>query len=180
MNEAGPSGLQHVRSAVRSPTPQRMETDNSSVSSVSRSIRNISPTSARSRSTIASYVSTRQEPFSQPRFDVPLPPVMSELPYPINRADRDLIGRSEIYIRKPRTDGACAECGDGHRMYHCRTFEAFDLLERWYRALRAGVCLNCLRWGHSSFRCLKEGCCKRCGVRHNSLLCPRNRANRWK
>lgn len=176
---AGPSGLQRVNSAVRSPSPRRMETDDSSVSAMSRSIRDISPTSARSRSSIASYVSVQQTAFSEPQTGVPLPPRRDSLPCELNRTDRDLIGRSEIYVRSQVSDGSCAYCGDQHRMYRCPAFGALGLRERWYQALSGGVCLNCLRLGHSSFTCLRPGACKRCGVRHNSLLCTLNRANRW-
>lgn len=177
-NPIPPSGRQIIRTTPRLPSPSTMDTDDSSSSTGGRRTRHTSPTSTRSRSSIASYVSTRQTSFDRPQRGVALPPILDQIPYLIDRRDRDLIGRSEFYIQKPDRHGRCPQCREDHRMYRCGEFLNFNLLDRWYHALIAGVCLNCLRPGHSSFKCIKKGACNRCGTRHNSLLCRRHPANK--
>lgn len=172
-NEAGPSGLQQIVPRRRTPSPSSMSTDSDDASTGGRPSRPASPQSFRSRSSLASYQSAQMQRQLRPRYDVPLPPIRDQNPRRLDRNDSSLIGISEIYVRRPAR--RCPYCGEDHRMHRCLQFRALQLLERWYHALNNGVCLNCLRWGHSSFRCLKEGACRRCGVRHNSLLCPHNR-----
>lgn len=177
-DRAGPSGLQQVRTSSRSSNTSQMDTDDDFVSGNSHRTRTISPVSAQSRSSIDSYVSTRQSHFSRAQRGVPMPPVLDRLPYVINRLDFDLIGRSEVYVRPPGTVHGCPMCGADHRMIRCDQFTKLTLRERWYEALSRGICLNCLRPGHSSFTCIRPGACNRCGCRHNSLLCKRHPANR--
>lgn len=181
-DEPGPSGLQRVVTRRRTPSPSNMSTSSDDASTGSRRTRELSPhsfrshNSARSRSSVSSYQSGRMERQTRPRHDIPLPPIRDRNPQELDQHNPDLIGMSEIYIRKPAR--GCPYCGEDHRMYRCPPFRALQLLEKWYHALNGGVCLNCLRQGHSSFRCLKEGACRRCGTRHNSLLCPRHPENR--
>lgn len=170
---AGPSGLQQIEPRRRAPSPSSMSTDSDDASTGGHPSRPASPLSYRSRSSVASYQSERMQRQLRPRYDVPLPPIRDHNPRQLDRNDPGLIGVSEIYVRRPARQ--CPYCGEDHRMYRCLQFRALRLLEKWYHALNNGVCLNCLRWGHSSFRCLKEGACRRCGVRHNGLLCPHNR-----
>lgn len=182
--EAGPSGMQRMEVMARSPSPDQLSTDSDSASTGGGRAREVSPKSYRSRSSIASlggrssvssYVSAYMMPHTRPRHDVPLPPIRDRNPERLERHDPDLIGRAEIYIRRPGQ--GCPMCGEEHRMIRCAPFKQLTLQEKWYYALNGGVCLNCLRWGHSSFRCIQEGACHRCGLRHNSLLCPQNPDN---
>lgn len=175
-DEAGPSGMQHIADTPRSPSPEIMDTDDDDASTGGRRTRDVSPVSYRSRSSIATqgsnatYVSTQQQKFTKPRFDMPLPKFRDSIQHPIDPNDPDIVGQSEFYAR--RQGNGCPFCGDDHRGIKCPEYKKQSLQARWYHALNMGVCLNCLRWGHSSFRCFAEGACKRCGVRHNSLLCP--------
>lgn len=137
--------------------------------------RELSPMSVRSCSSVssfASYVSSKQTEFSSPVSGVSYPPMEDELSTPIDPDDPDLIGRSEFYTRRATADTSCPDCGGAHPMIRCPNVLGKPMRERWYRALRAGVCLNCLRVGHSSFTCRTEGACRRCKTRHNSVLCP--------
>lgn len=147
-------------------------------STASRESRASSPGSARSRSSFGSYMSSKQSSFSRPLTGVPLPPMLDHAQFQLHIDDPSLIGRSEIYVRRPNANPKCPLCGHEHRMYRCPKFLSHQLQHRWYHALQLGVCLNCLRPGHSSFKCLKEGACRRCGTRHNSLLCNRHPANK--
>lgn len=131
------------------------------------------------KKSVVSYVSSKQEPFSKAVSGRPYPPMLTQLPYSISRTDSRIIGMSEIYVRRPKPAQICPICPGGkHKLFHCTTFERSSLLERWFRALSAGVCLNCLTLGHSSFTCMSPGACTRCQKRHNSLLCPMNPMNR--
>lgn len=125
-----------------------------------------------------SYTSSRQESFRGTVSGLTYPPFCRQLPYSISKKDSGLIGRSEIYVHPPTDPHICPICPNGkHKLYRCTTFIRDGLLMRWYRALRAGVCLNCLIRGHSSFTCINVGACMRCQQRHNSQLCPKNPHN---
>lgn len=130
-----------------------------------------------SMSSRASYVSSHQEQFTAPVTGRAFPPFCNSLPTPISRKDPTIIGRSEIYIHPPTNAHSCPECRGKHKMFRCSIMLRTNLQERWFRALRAGVCLNCMIHGHSSFRCYNVGACKKCMCRHNSILCPRNPKN---
>lgn len=173
-NVAGPSGVQSVRPTGRAMSPSQMDTDSGSASTDGERTRDISPVSYRSRSSINSYVSTRQPICSDVQRNIPLPPVLPSCPFEMDRRNPDLIDRSEFYVRRAGSVQGCPMCGGDHRMHCCPTFGRLRLLERWYEALNRGVCLNCLRIGHSSFMCQKPGACNRCGQRHNSMLCKRH------
>lgn len=109
---------------------------------------------------------------------VRLPPMLNEAPFLVHIDDPTLIGRSEVYVRRTDDRTLCPLCTKEHRMYRCPEFLAGSLRERWHHAINLGVCLNCLRPGHSSFKCQSEGACKRCGTRHNSLLCEHHPCNK--
>lgn len=178
-NQAGLSGLQRIEEPRRSPVRHRRERNNSSRSSSESPDDRRSINSAWSRSSINSYASSHQTSFTRPQLGIPLPPMLNELPYRIELTDQDLIGRTEIYIQRqsPENRNRCPQCHHHHRMIRCDTFRNFNLQRRWYAALYHGVCVNCLRGGHSHFRCFKEGACNRCNIRHNSMLCPQHPAN---
>lgn len=127
-----------------------------------------------SRST---YVSSKQEVFRGPVTGRVFPPFARSSPMEISRRDPSIIGLSEIFIHPPQSAQVCPVCKGNHKMYRCTTMLREGLQDRWFRALRAGVCLNCMIRGHSSFTCKNVGACSKCGVRHNSILCPQNPNN---
>lgn len=135
--------------------------------------------SGRTQHSFGSYVSSKQETFSRPVTGRAYPPMGFKLPRTISRKDPNLIGMSEIYVHPPGKPKICPICPGGkHKMYRCPIMLKSSLLERWFRALRAGVCLNCMIRGHSSFSCYNEGACTPCHQRHNSILCPQNENNK--
>lgn len=84
-----------------------------------------------------------------------------------------IVGWSEFYVQRPLNQGVifCPHCKiHGHMMHNCVAFSGQTFIMRWHSALTDGVCLNCLRWGHSSWTC-RHAACKRCNLKHNSLLC---------
>lgn len=134
--------------------------------------------SQKSGQSFGAYVWSRQEIFAKPVSGRTYPPILTELPFQISRQDPEIIGMAEIYVRKPMPAQICPICPDSnHKLFRCATFKRSSLLERWFRALRVGVCLNCLTLGHSSFTCISGGACTRCQTRHNSKLCPQNPNN---
>lgn len=103
----------------------------------------------------------------------PLPPFADSCPVQLRCSGR-LIGLTELYVKKPRGSRGleCPECGAAHPLYVCPYMLRANLPERWQLALDLGVCLNCLRYGHSSFTCKMAGNCAHCKLAHNSVLCP--------
>lgn len=140
----------------------------------SRSEREGQASSAASTTSYRSYVSQPQEQFHEAVQGVPYPPWGVAPPTPLVRKDPSLIGRSEIFVRRPQNPKICALCQNGaqHKMYRCTTFQRMGLQEKWYTVLKLGVCLNCLIFGHSHFTCSAPGACEHCDKRHNSKLCP--------
>lgn len=149
-------------SSIETPPPSSVRSAISGGSSVSR----------------VSYASSAQRVGSRPMNQVAFPPVRNELPYPIRADDPSLIGVTEIFTHPPDRSVAphlrlCPLCGEDHRLIRCRQFDGLTLMDRWFQALSLGVCLHCLRRGHSSFTCYLLGSCGHCRKRHNSLLCPK-------
>lgn len=103
----------------------------------------------------------------------PLPPFADRCPIEL-RCSSDLIGLTEVFVRRPSSSSVveCPECSENHPLYACPYMLRASLAERWHTALDLGVCLNCLRYGHSSYTCRIAGNCKHCEVAHNSVLCP--------
>lgn len=149
-------------------------TSGSSQNKENRSQKNASARPApRSESSQYSYASQPQERFARPVRDRPYPPFGLAPPTPLVRKDPKLIGSSEVYVRRPTNPDLCPICPGGkHRLHQCQTFCRMGIQEKWYRALKAGVCLNCLIHGHSHYTCRDVGACFRCKQRHNSKLCP--------
>lgn len=133
--------------------------------------------SVQSHRSHASYVSSKQETFTRPVTGRAYPPIQRTMPTTISRKDPNIIGMSEIFVHPPQNAHICPICVGKHKMYRCTTMLRAGLQERWFRALRAGVCLNCLIRGHSSFTCISVGACRKCTCRHNSILCPKNPKN---
>lgn len=65
---------------------------------------------------------------------------------------------------------ACIECGGEHFLHECSQFKGMTLAQK--RALLDfhRMCHNCRSTAHLRSQC-KQGVCKRCGTKHNSLLC---------
>lgn len=67
----------------------------------------------------------------------------------------------------------CAHCestGD-HFVQKCPRFASLAIPDRIARARALRLCQNCMRTDHDASVC-NEGKCKRCNIKHNSLLCP--------
>lgn len=134
------------------------------------------PSTTGSLISVSSYASGRMEPQQYKLLDIPYPPFRADLPVSINRNDPELIGSTERYTNNSRSPN-CQICRGHHKIRHCKQFLKAGLQERWYLALKHGLCLYCLFIRHSSFSCDNPGACPRCGVRHNSLLCPKSPYN---
>ena len=65
----------------------------------------------------------------------------------------------------------CHFCGGNHLTAKCRS-DRTTPLQRRDKAMKAGLCLNCLQEGHFSRNCrLPKGCSRQgCGKRHHTLL----------
>ena len=65
----------------------------------------------------------------------------------------------------------CHFCGGNHLTARCRS-DRTTPLQRRDKAMKAGLCLNCLQEGHFSRNCrLPKGCSRQgCGKRHHTLL----------
>lgn len=134
---------------------------------------------ASTASSYASYVSQPMEELSGPVKGRTFPPIRREPPKPLVRNDPGLIGSSEVYVHPPNDDPhMCPKCETArHKLFQCTSFQRMGLQEKWYTALKLGVCLHCLIRGHSHFTCESPGTCWRCRKRHNSKLCPNNPNN---
>lgn len=172
--------VQQRHETIRAIAVKKMEHEEeaSGHSARSRSERDASPKSTTSLSSRMNYSSSVQSAFSMPMKNVAYPPMADWCPIPLGRDEPNLIGRSEIYVRPPNGSIDCPACDGDHPMFRCETMRHPDMRERWYVALRVGVCLFCLHVGHSSFSCNRIGRCRRCKTRHNSVLCPTLPKNR--
>ncbi|CAG9133368.1 unnamed protein product [Plutella xylostella] len=68
--------------------------------------------------------------------------------------------------RSPRS---CVMCNKSHPLFTCSYFLNIAVGERTKIAQQNGLCVNCLRAGHSVADCL-FGPCRQCQQKHNSLL----------
>ncbi|CAH1106787.1 unnamed protein product [Psylliodes chrysocephalus] len=62
----------------------------------------------------------------------------------------------------------CFYCNQSHA-YSCTTFLKLALKDKYKEIMRLGLCINCLRKGHSKVQCSSGGC-KTCHARHNTIL----------
>lgn len=76
--------------------------------------------------------------------------------------------------KKPKV--ACACCGAQHYLHRCDMFKALKLADRAAVLKRKGLCMNCFSTTHKIHDC-RQGVCRRCNVKHNSLLCSRLHSN---
>ena len=74
----------------------------------------------------------------------------------------------------------CAHCGrKNHTTDLCHDFVKAPIHQRWKVAKSSRLCYNCLREGHSRFKCTQPTC-KRCSRRHHELLHYSNETDRLK
>ena len=79
-----------------------------------------------------------------------------------------------------RNNQRCAHCGrKNHTTDLCHDFVKAPIHQRWKVAKSSRLCYNCLREGHSRFKCTQPSC-KRCGRRHHELLHYSNETDRLK
>lgn len=89
----------------------------------------------------------------------------------IKPSDNQGAGGSQPKVQKMH----CPQCKGDHALIRCQKFRAMSFNER-QRAVRNDLmCQNCLVLSHSTHQCPK-GPCKKCGVKHNSLLGCADRA----
>lgn len=70
----------------------------------------------------------------------------------------------------------CQVCGESHFIYQCRTFQSYNISQRYDHIKKYNLCSNCLRTGHDRGNCRSTGC-KVCNLKHNTLLHRDNRNN---
>lgn len=71
----------------------------------------------------------------------------------------------------------CALCKGDHALHRCSKFQKMNLILRRKTVRDNSLCYNCLRSSHMVKDCLVQPC-RRCNVKHNSLLCPENPNNK--
>lgn len=71
----------------------------------------------------------------------------------------------------------CQVCNEKHPVHKCPKFLKMNLLNRKKSIREHELCMNCLKPHHVSKDCY-GGACSRCNLKHNSLLCFENPANR--
>lgn len=73
---------------------------------------------------------------------------------------------------KKRALPRCPRCKGIHPLTRCPQFLTLTLEARRNTVIQARLCYNCLSSEHTTNAC-KNGICKRCSEKHNTLLCPR-------
>lgn len=73
--------------------------------------------------------------------------------------------------RKEKRAMKCPRCEANHPLHRCAQFSALTWRARLETVKQAKLCNNCFSNAHKTKDC-KKGPCKKCGVKHNSLLCP--------
>lgn len=70
----------------------------------------------------------------------------------------------------------CGACGGNHKIYYCPDFKALSYNGRTMAARKHGLCVLCLKRGHSVDDCFDLARCGQSKCRgnskHNSMLCP--------
>lgn len=65
----------------------------------------------------------------------------------------------------------CIECQGAHYLHKCDRFKSMTMAQKRAFLDYNRLCHNCFSSSHTTGQC-KQGVCKRCGTKHNSLLCP--------
>lgn len=75
-----------------------------------------------------------------------------------------------------RAKTSCVRCKGDHFLHRCKPFKDLTLKAKLETVNRAKLCHNCFSATHTTEQC-KGNPCKKCNVKHNSLLCPKNEDN---
>ncbi|XP_077256498.1 uncharacterized protein LOC143894230 [Temnothorax americanus] len=67
-------------------------------------------------------------------------------------------------------NAACPKCTEQHLLAKCPIFLQLSVRERHNFARESGLCLNCLRAGHTLRNCSSPFTCRHCQAKHHSLL----------
>ena len=76
-----------------------------------------------------------------------------------------------VVFSKPSSSSVekgCIFCGESHQSWHCKA--NMSPAERIEIAKSNNHCYNCLRYGHTTLKCMSEGRCNSCGKKHHTLL----------
>lgn len=94
-----------------------------------------------------------------------------------NTNDSKQNGNSENnkYVHNPagikRRRGSCYHCNGTHQLFTCTSFERMSNELQYERLRNLGICVKCLRRGHTADTCRMKSC--ECGGAHNKLLCDK-------
>ena len=92
-------------------------------------------------------------------------------PFPRRRERSDKLFNVRHQEPKPRT---CVYCDNtSHFSWECPKITTFDERKRFLAQHR--LCFNCARSGHPASRCESKASCQRCGRRHHTSVCDRER-----
>lgn len=72
----------------------------------------------------------------------------------------------------------CPRCEADHFLHRCPQFKTLTLRAKLATIDKAKLCHNCFAASHVTAQC-KKGDCKRCGVKHNSIICPKSENDNW-
>lgn len=70
----------------------------------------------------------------------------------------------------------CYKCGLAHGLCQCPTFKSMSLPAKTKFVHQKKLCLNCFSIEHMVATC-PDDACRKCNIKHNSLLCPKNPTN---
>lgn len=73
--------------------------------------------------------------------------------------------------KKART--VCVRCKGAHFLHRCPMFKELTLQAKINTLNEARLCINCFSSQHRTVDC-KQGVCKKCNTKHNSLVCPKS------
>lgn len=68
------------------------------------------------------------------------------------------------------SDISCVVCQENHPLHQCPKFGSMDSKERQAVVRVGNLCFNCLRPNHSLRNCQSKSTCRKCGLKHHSLL----------
>lgn len=113
-----------------------------------------------------------------------IPAITSQAQFP--STSRAAVGRADSNASRSSANGqeksakkakvVCPRCEGSHLLHRCEQFRTLTLSAKVETVRRAKVCANCFAPSHYTGDCI-VGACKRCGAKHNSLLCPRAQNN---
>lgn len=66
----------------------------------------------------------------------------------------------------------CVECQGAHYLHKCDRFKSMTMAQKRAILDYHRLCHNCFSASHTTGQC-KQGVCKHCGTKHNSILCPK-------